>query len=42
MTELIIDIQLPQNASTETKLIAATVFSTLNESWDKFKEQNGL
>ncbi|PSS23388.1 hypothetical protein M430DRAFT_136280 [Amorphotheca resinae ATCC 22711] len=34
--------KLPQDASTETKLIAATVFSTLNESWDKFKEQNGM
>lgn len=39
---LIIYVQLPQDASTETTLIAATVFSTLNESWDKFKEQNGL
>ncbi|KAG9246410.1 hypothetical protein BJ878DRAFT_497142 [Calycina marina] len=34
--------KLPQDANTEVKLIAATVFSTLNESWDKFKEQNGL
>lgn len=39
---LMIDVQLPQDANTETRLIAATVFSTLNESWDKFKEQNGL
>jgi len=34
--------KLPQDASTEVRLIAATVFSTLNESWDKFKEQNGM
>jgi hypothetical protein len=40
--KLTTDVQLPQDASTETKLIAATVFSTLNESWDKFKEQNGI
>ncbi|KAI0536571.1 hypothetical protein GGR58DRAFT_383582 [Xylaria digitata] len=36
------DDQLPQDASTETRLIAATVFATLNESWDKFKADNGL
>ncbi|KAI0392619.1 hypothetical protein F5Y17DRAFT_351310 [Xylariaceae sp. FL0594] len=34
--------KLPQDASTEMRLIAATVFSTLNESWDKFKADNGL
>ncbi|KAI0427337.1 hypothetical protein F5Y09DRAFT_316635 [Xylaria sp. FL1042] len=34
--------KLPQDASTETRLIAATVFATLNESWDKFKADNGL
>ncbi|KAI1858050.1 uncharacterized protein JN550_012872 [Neoarthrinium moseri] len=34
--------KLPQDASTEVKLIAATVFATLNESWDKFKADNGL
>lgn len=34
--------KLPQDASTEVKLIAATVFSTLNESWDKFKTANGM
>ncbi|PKS10708.1 hypothetical protein jhhlp_002465 [Lomentospora prolificans] len=34
--------KLPQDASTEVRLIAATVFSTLNESWDKFKAENGL
>jgi hypothetical protein len=42
VSTLIVDMQLPQDASTETRLIAAMVFSTLNESWDKFKEQNGL
>ncbi|EMR70508.1 putative uba ts-n domain-containing protein [Eutypa lata UCREL1] len=34
--------KLPQDANTEVKLIAATVFATLNESWDKFKADNGL
>ncbi|RDW84874.1 hypothetical protein BP6252_02464 [Coleophoma cylindrospora] len=34
--------KLPQDASTEVRLIAATVFSTLNESWDKFKAENGM
>ncbi|SPO00739.1 related to UBA domain-containing protein 7 [Cephalotrichum gorgonifer] len=34
--------KLPQDASTEVRLIAALVFSTLNESWDKFKAENGL
>lgn len=34
--------KIPQDASTETRLIAATVFATLNESWDKFKADNGL
>ncbi|KAI0205103.1 hypothetical protein F4808DRAFT_273239 [Astrocystis sublimbata] len=34
--------KLPQDATTETRLIAATVFATLNESWDKFKADNGL
>ncbi|KAI1812875.1 hypothetical protein GGS20DRAFT_599662 [Poronia punctata] len=34
--------KLPQDAGTETRLIAATVFATLNESWDKFKTDNGL
>ncbi|KAH6691340.1 UBA/TS-N domain-containing protein [Plectosphaerella plurivora] len=34
--------KLPQDASTEVRLIAATVFATLNESWDKFKADNGL
>ncbi|KAK6581921.1 hypothetical protein PZA11_005618 [Diplocarpon coronariae] len=34
--------KLPQDASTEVKMIAAMVFATLNESWDKFKQQNGM
>lgn len=34
--------KLPQNASQEIRMIAEGVFSTLNESWDKFKEQNGM
>ncbi|KAM0561682.1 hypothetical protein ACHAPJ_002851 [Fusarium lateritium] len=34
--------KLPQDASTEVRLIAGLVFSTLNESWDKFKAENGL
>ncbi|PHH59090.1 hypothetical protein CDD81_3815 [Ophiocordyceps australis] len=34
--------KLPQDASTEVRLIAGLVFSTLNEGWDKFKAENGL
>ncbi|KAH6893156.1 hypothetical protein B0T10DRAFT_267024 [Thelonectria olida] len=34
--------KIPQDASTEVKLIAGLVFSTLNEAWDKFKAENGL
>ncbi|POS79472.1 UBA/TS-N domain-containing protein [Diaporthe helianthi] len=34
--------KLAQGASVEARMIAATVFSTLNESWDKFKAENGL
>ncbi|KAF3770735.1 hypothetical protein M406DRAFT_272002 [Cryphonectria parasitica EP155] len=34
--------KLPQDANTEVRMIAGTVFSTLNESWDKFKAENGL
>ncbi|KAK0383643.1 hypothetical protein NLU13_9554 [Sarocladium strictum] len=34
--------KLPQDASTEVRLIAGLVFSTLNESWDKFKKENNL
>lgn len=35
-------LQLPQTATTEQKMIAGAVFSTLNEAWDKFKTENGL
>ncbi|KAG9236519.1 hypothetical protein BJ875DRAFT_371915 [Amylocarpus encephaloides] len=34
--------KLPQDASTEIRMIAGLVFATLNESWDKFKTQNGM
>ncbi|KAH6664537.1 hypothetical protein B0J14DRAFT_569816 [Halenospora varia] len=34
--------KLPQDASTEVRMIAGLVFATLNESWDKFKQQNGM
>jgi len=34
--------KLPQDASTEVRMIAALVFATLNESWDRFKQQNGM
>ncbi|KAI9647703.1 auxilin-like clathrin-binding protein required for normal clathrin function [Ciborinia camelliae] len=34
--------KLPQYASQEVRMIAALVFSTLNESWDAFKAQNGM
>lgn len=34
--------KLPQDASMEVRMIAALVFATLNESWDKFKQQNGM
>ncbi|CAK7272160.1 auxilin-like clathrin-binding protein required for normal clathrin function [Sporothrix epigloea] len=34
--------KLPQDASTEVRMIAGTVFSTLNESWDKFKSDNKM
>ncbi|KAH8805764.1 hypothetical protein F5884DRAFT_458131 [Xylogone sp. PMI_703] len=34
--------KLPQDASTEVRLIAAAVFATLNESWDKFKADNNM
>ncbi|PGH09419.1 hypothetical protein AJ80_07694 [Polytolypa hystricis UAMH7299] len=30
------------NETTEHKMIAGAVFSTLNEAWDKFKAENGL
>lgn len=34
--------QIPQSATTEQKMISGSVFSTLNEAWDKFKKDNGL
>ncbi|PHH80899.1 hypothetical protein CDD80_5819 [Ophiocordyceps camponoti-rufipedis] len=34
--------KLPQDANTEVRLVAGLVFSTLNESWDRFKADNGL
>ncbi|KAL1957056.1 hypothetical protein VTO42DRAFT_6433 [Malbranchea cinnamomea] len=34
--------KLPVNATTEQKMIAGAVFSTLNDAWDKFKRENGL
>lgn len=34
--------KIAQDASTEVRMIAGTVFSTLNESWDKFKAENNL
>ncbi|TLD09075.1 uncharacterized protein PgNI_06831 [Pyricularia grisea] len=34
--------KIAQDASTEVRMIAGTVFATLNESWDKFKAENGL
>lgn len=35
-------MQVPQNATTEQKMISAAVFATLNEAWDRFKKDNGL
>ncbi|KKZ68924.1 hypothetical protein EMCG_00095 [[Emmonsia] crescens] len=34
--------KIPVSATTEQKMIAGAVFSTLNEAWDKFKMENGL
>lgn len=34
--------QIPTTATTEQRMIAGAVFSTLNEAWDKFKVENGL
>lgn len=34
--------KIAQDASTEVRMVAGTVFATLNESWDKFKAENGL
>ncbi|KAF2455622.1 hypothetical protein BDY21DRAFT_289035 [Lineolata rhizophorae] len=34
--------KIPQTATTEQRMISASVFSTLNEAWDKFKKDNNL
>ncbi|KAI9685905.1 MAG: hypothetical protein M1822_004183 [Bathelium mastoideum] len=34
--------KIPQDATTEQRMISGAVFSTLNEAWDKFKKDNGL
>ncbi|KAF2725216.1 hypothetical protein K431DRAFT_300125 [Polychaeton citri CBS 116435] len=34
--------KIPQNATTEQRMISAAVFATLNEAWDKFKKDNNL
>ncbi|EXJ60485.1 hypothetical protein A1O7_04638 [Cladophialophora yegresii CBS 114405] len=34
--------KIPTDATTEQRMIAGAVFSTLNEAWDKFKAQNNL
>jgi tetratricopeptide (TPR) repeat protein len=34
--------QISQDATTEVRMIAGTVFSTLNEAWDKFKAENNM
>ncbi|KAF2436738.1 hypothetical protein EJ08DRAFT_644362 [Tothia fuscella] len=34
--------KISQNASVEQRMVSASVFSTLNEAWDKFKADNGL
>ncbi|KAL9099924.1 MAG: hypothetical protein Q9163_004638 [Psora crenata] len=34
--------KLSPKASTEEKMISAAVFATLNEAWEKFKQENGL
>ncbi|KAF2753941.1 hypothetical protein EJ05DRAFT_160670 [Pseudovirgaria hyperparasitica] len=34
--------KVSQTATTEQKMISASVFSTLNEAWDKFKTDNNL
>jgi hypothetical protein len=35
-------LKIPVNATTEQRMIAGAVFSTLNEAWDKFKQENNL
>ncbi|QDS68910.1 hypothetical protein FKW77_008077 [Venturia effusa] len=34
--------KISPNATTEQRMISASVFSTLNEAWDKFKKDNNL
>ncbi|KAK5164657.1 auxilin-like clathrin-binding protein required for normal clathrin function [Saxophila tyrrhenica] len=34
--------KIPQDATTEQRMVSAAVFSTLNEAWDKFKTENKL
>ncbi|EGP84843.1 uncharacterized protein MYCGRDRAFT_74317 [Zymoseptoria tritici IPO323] len=34
--------KIPQDATVEQRMVSASVFSTLNEAWDKFKKDNGL
>lgn len=34
--------KLPTSATTEQKMISAAVFATLNEAWEKFKQENNL
>ncbi|KAF2871274.1 hypothetical protein BDV95DRAFT_629075 [Massariosphaeria phaeospora] len=34
--------KISQAATTEQRMISASVFATLNEAWDKFKKDNGL
>ncbi|KAI9757508.1 MAG: hypothetical protein M4579_003421 [Chaenotheca gracillima] len=34
--------KLPQNATTEQRMISGSVFAILNEAWDKFRQENKL
>ncbi|EMC94282.1 hypothetical protein BAUCODRAFT_227750 [Baudoinia panamericana UAMH 10762] len=34
--------KIPQDATTEQRMVSAAVFSTLNEAWDKFRTDNNL
>ncbi|EPS39805.1 hypothetical protein H072_6198 [Dactylellina haptotyla CBS 200.50] len=34
--------KISQDATTEQRMLAAAVFSTMNEAWDEFKKQNNL
>ncbi|OCK82116.1 hypothetical protein K432DRAFT_324846 [Lepidopterella palustris CBS 459.81] len=34
--------KISQTATTEQRMISGAVFSTLNEAWDKFKQDNGM